>query len=45
MELARRYGASAEFRQDRSGDGLELVEIQLATIFGMSLTFLSTNLR
>src|SRR5882757_2829173 len=45
MELARRYGASAEFRQDRSGDGLELVEVQLATIFGMSLTFLSTNLR
>lgn len=45
MELARRYGASAEFRQDRSGDGLELVEVQLATIFGMPLTFLSTNMR
>jgi 4-hydroxyphenylpyruvate dioxygenase-like putative hemolysin len=45
MELARRYGALAEFRQDRGGEGLELVEVQLATIFGMPLTFLSTNLR
>jgi 4-hydroxyphenylpyruvate dioxygenase-like putative hemolysin len=43
-ELARRYGASAEFRQDRSGDGLDLVEVQLASIFGMPLTLLSTNL-
>jgi 4-hydroxyphenylpyruvate dioxygenase-like putative hemolysin len=44
MELARRYGTSAEFRQDRGGDGLELVEVQLATIFGMPLTLLATNL-
>ena len=44
MELAQRHGASSEFRQDRGGDGLELVEVQLATIFGMPLTFLSTNL-
>jgi 4-hydroxyphenylpyruvate dioxygenase-like putative hemolysin len=44
MEIARRYGASYEFRQDRGGDGLELVEVQLATILGMPLTLLSTNL-
>jgi 4-hydroxyphenylpyruvate dioxygenase-like putative hemolysin len=42
--LAQRYGAAVEFRQDRSGDGLELVEVQLATIFGMPLTLLTTNL-
>lgn len=44
MELARRYGASIDFRQDRGGNGLELVEVQLASIFGMPLTLLSTNL-
>lgn len=43
-ELARRYGVSAQFRQDRGGDGLELIEVQLATIFGMPLTLLSTDL-
>jgi 4-hydroxyphenylpyruvate dioxygenase-like putative hemolysin len=43
-ELVRRYGASVDFRQDRGGDGLELVEVQLATIFGMPLTLLATNL-
>jgi 4-hydroxyphenylpyruvate dioxygenase-like putative hemolysin len=43
-ELAHRYGASTDFRQDRSADGLELVEVQLASMFGMPLTLLSTNL-
>lgn len=43
-ELARRHGATIEFRQDRSGDGLELVEVQLASLMGMPLTLLSTNL-
>jgi 4-hydroxyphenylpyruvate dioxygenase-like putative hemolysin len=43
-QLAGRYGATVDFRQDRSGDGLELVEVQLASILGMPLTFLSTNL-
>jgi len=43
-ELARRYGASIDFRQDRGGAGLELVEVQRASIFGMPLTLLSTNL-
>jgi 4-hydroxyphenylpyruvate dioxygenase-like putative hemolysin len=42
--LAARYGAHADFRQDRSGDGLELVEVQLGPIFGMPLTLLATNL-
>ena len=43
-DIARRYGADVAFRQDRGGDGLELIEVQLATIFGMPLTLLSTNL-
>ncbi len=43
-ELASRYGAPVEFRQDRGGDGLKLVEVQLATTFGMPLTLLTTNL-
>jgi 4-hydroxyphenylpyruvate dioxygenase-like putative hemolysin len=43
-EIARRCGASCEFRQDRSEHGLELVEVQLATMLGMPLTLLSTNL-
>jgi 4-hydroxyphenylpyruvate dioxygenase-like putative hemolysin len=43
-ELAQRYGASVEFRQDRGGDGLDLVEVQLASMFGMPLTLLATNL-
>jgi 4-hydroxyphenylpyruvate dioxygenase-like putative hemolysin len=42
-DLARRYGASVDFRQDRSADGLELVEVQLAALFGMPL-MLATNL-
>lgn len=43
-EIGQRYGASTVFRQDRGGDGLDLVEVQLATIFGMPLTLLATNL-
>jgi methylmalonyl-CoA/ethylmalonyl-CoA epimerase len=43
-ELASRYGVATQFRQDRGGDGLELVEVQLASVFGMPLTLLSTNL-
>jgi 4-hydroxyphenylpyruvate dioxygenase-like putative hemolysin len=43
-ELARRYGVAAQFRQDRGADGLELVEVQLASVFGIPLTLLSTNL-
>lgn len=42
--VAARYGADADFRQDRGGDGLELVEVQLGTMFGMSPALLSTNL-
>ena len=43
-DVARRHGASVDFRQDRGGDGMALVEVQLASIFGMPLTLLSTNL-
>jgi 4-hydroxyphenylpyruvate dioxygenase-like putative hemolysin len=43
-DLAGRYGAAVEFRQDRGGDGLELVEVQLAALFGIPLTLLATNL-
>ena len=43
-DLARRYGAGAEFRQRRDGDGFELLEVRLGAIFGMPLTLLSTNL-
>jgi 4-hydroxyphenylpyruvate dioxygenase-like putative hemolysin len=43
-ELANRYGVATQFRQDRGGDGLELVEVQLASVFGMPLTLLATNL-
>lgn len=42
--LAARHGAAPEFRQDRGGDGLQLVEVQLGAMFGMPLTMLSTNL-
>ena len=42
--VAARYGAGTESRQDRGGDGLELVEVQLIAMFGMPLTLLSTNL-
>jgi hypothetical protein len=43
-ELARRYGADTQLRQRRDADGIELLEVQLSTIFGMPLTLLSTNL-
>jgi 4-hydroxyphenylpyruvate dioxygenase-like putative hemolysin len=43
-DLARRYGADTQLRQRRDGDGIELLEVQLSTIFGMPLTLLSMNL-
>lgn len=43
-DIAHRHGAAVDFRQDRGADGLELVEVQLASMFGMPLTLLSTNL-
>jgi hypothetical protein len=43
-DLARRYGADTQLRQRRETDGIELLEVQLSTIFGMPLTLLSTNL-
>ena len=43
-DLARRYGADTQLRQRRDADGIELLEVQLSTIFGMPLTLLTTNL-
>src|ERR1700730_12100713 len=43
-DLARRYGADTQLRQRRETDGIEILEVQLSTIFGMPLTLLSTNL-
>jgi methylmalonyl-CoA/ethylmalonyl-CoA epimerase len=43
-DLARRYGAETQFRQRRDDVGLELLEVQLSTAFGIPLTLLTTNL-
>jgi hypothetical protein len=43
-DLAGGYGADTQLRQRRDGDGFELLEVQLSTIFGMPLTLVSTNL-
>jgi 4-hydroxyphenylpyruvate dioxygenase-like putative hemolysin len=43
-DLARRYGAETQFRQRRDDVGLELLEVQLSTVFGIPLTLLTTNL-
>jgi 4-hydroxyphenylpyruvate dioxygenase-like putative hemolysin len=43
-DLARRYGAEAQLRQRRDGDGVELLEVQLTAVFGIPLTLLTTNL-
>jgi 4-hydroxyphenylpyruvate dioxygenase-like putative hemolysin len=42
-DIAKRYGSIARFRQGFSGDGNYLEEIDLS-VFGLPLTFLSTNL-
>lgn len=42
-QIARRYGATTEFRQHRDGDGWQLDEIQL-TARGLPVTFLTTDL-
>ncbi len=43
-DLARRYGADAQLRQRRDGDGFELLEVQLSSVYGIPLTLLTTNL-
>ncbi len=42
-EIAQRYGSITRFRQGFEGDGNYLEEIDLS-VFGLPLTFLSTNL-
>jgi methylmalonyl-CoA/ethylmalonyl-CoA epimerase len=44
LEVAKRYGASVELRQHRTGDGYELDEAMLAPLLGMPVTFLVTDL-
>jgi methylmalonyl-CoA/ethylmalonyl-CoA epimerase len=41
--IAQRYGSNTRFRQGFSGDGNYLEEVDLS-VFGLPLTFLSTNL-
>ena len=43
QDIAQRYGSITRFRQGFEGDGNYLEEIDL-TVFGLPLTFLSTNL-
>lgn len=42
--IAQRYGAATRFQQSFEGDGSHLEEVDLS-VFGLPLTFLSTNLR
>ena len=42
-EIAERYGSTTRFRQGFEGEGNYLEEIDLS-VFGLPLTFLSTNL-
>ena len=42
-DIAKRYGSTTRFRQGFEGDGNYLEEIDLS-VFGLPLTFLSTNL-
>jgi methylmalonyl-CoA/ethylmalonyl-CoA epimerase len=42
-DIAKRYGSTTRFRQGFSGEGNYLEEIDLS-VFGLPLTFLSTNL-
>jgi methylmalonyl-CoA/ethylmalonyl-CoA epimerase len=41
--VAERYGSTTRFRQNFEGNGLYLDEVDLS-VFGLPLTFLSTNL-
>lgn len=43
-DIAERYGSTTRFRQGFEGDGNYLDEIDLS-VFGLPLTFLSTNLQ
>jgi methylmalonyl-CoA/ethylmalonyl-CoA epimerase len=42
-DIAKRYGSATRFRQSFEGEGKYLEEIDLS-VFGLPLTFLSTNL-
>lgn len=42
--IAARYGAKADFRQHHEGDGFELTEVKLESLFGIPLTLMATNM-
>ena len=44
LSVAARYGAMAELRQDRGGDGFALEEAMLSPVHGMAVTFIATDL-
>ena len=42
--IAARYGAKADFRQHHEGDGFELTEVKLESLFGIPLTLMATDM-
>jgi hypothetical protein len=43
-QIAMRHGARSDFRQHVEGDGFEVTEVKLMSLFGIPLTLLETNL-
>lgn len=43
VTVAEKHGAHAEYRQDRSSQGLKLLESRHSPVHGMSMTFLETD--
>lgn len=41
---AARYGVKSDFRQHHEGDGFELSEVKLESMFGIPLTLMSTDM-
>jgi hypothetical protein len=41
---ARAAGAAERYRQHRGGPGFTLTEIEMAPLFGLSVTFLETDI-
>lgn len=44
VSVAERHGSATEYRQDRVGPGFSLTEARHAPLFGMPVTFLTTDL-
>jgi hypothetical protein len=45
LSVASRYGANPLIRHDRGGDGFELEETMLNPVYGMPITFITTDLK